>query len=278
MNTHQDKKTAIGFNLGQRGDLILNTCPLRAFKEIYPDSVFTFAFGPQYADMVPLFLNQRNIENIHIFNSYDGWPNQIDKNYLINSKYDIIFNCMPQHTSNDWWKYYHQAQETILMHGIPDNKNYKCSLDRYFDVDRKTRCVGFAPFAGFYDKKNNKRLSQYKAQKVADIFRDHGYKVVHLGGPDEPHLLHTIKLDLSYFESVKYMLGLDALISTDTGMRWVSSAYDFPTVGLDSNQYYGDRIQAIQPINPNAVYLDAFNCNEIDEEMIFEKFQLVKRS
>lgn len=263
MNTHQDKKKAIGFNLGQRGDLIMNTVALKAYKAVCPDSHFTFAIGPQYADMIPLFQGQPDIDEIHVFSSYDGWPNTIDTEYLQKNKFNHIFNGMPNHTSFDWWRKYHQCQELLLMHGLPDIKDYKCSLIKWFSTPRYTKTVAFAPFAGYYNKDNNKKLSVKKAQEIVFFLISLGYDVLQLGGKDEPALEQAIKHDVNYFESVKNMLGCDFLLATDTGLRWVASAYDFPTIGLDSDEIYNDKISSIQPINKNSIYISSKNCNDI---------------
>lgn len=260
---------AIGFNIGQRGDLVMNTAVLRAFKEQCPDCQFTFGLGPQYVDMIDLFRNHPLIDDIHVFDSYDNWPNAKDREYLSRSGYNYIFNGMPNHTVYNWWDFSHQIKETMLVHGVKDNGNYQCFLNQYFKATPNLKKhIALAPFAGFYNPNNNKRLSFSRAQELVDKLLKDGYSVLQLGGSDEPELNGAFFPKTDYFTSIRNMLGCKYLISTDTGIRWVASAYKFPTIGLDSNEIYGNNVSSIQPINPNAKYLSAFNVNEIEIEDI----------
>ena len=59
-----------------------------------------------------------------------------------------------------------------------------------------------------------------------------GYKVIHLNGPNEPDVPNTTKVNGSYLDSVKNLLGTDLLVTCDTGIAWVASGYQHPTVGL----------------------------------------------
>jgi ADP-heptose:LPS heptosyltransferase len=269
-------KTAIGFNLGMRGDVVMNTVAARSFKTFYYGSVLVLGIGPQYADMIPLFKNHPYFDAVHVYDSYDGWPNPTDKEYLVRTRYDHVFNGMPQHTSDKWFQIYHQCEEVCAMHGLNVIPDYSCELTKWFDDNtliKDKKFIAFAPFAGYYNKGNDKKLSIEKAQQIANVIIDRGYDVLQLGGPDEPRLNKVHFMYSDYFNSVRNMISCKALVHTDTGLGWVASAYKFPCLGLYSNAYYGEKIKNIQPINPNAIYLDSENVNNIDIELIRENLK-----
>ena len=263
-------KHAIGFNLGQRGDLILNTVVARSFKEQCPDWHLTLGVGPEYADMEPFFKDHPHIDAFHVYGSYDGWPNETDRQYLLAANYDTVFNGMPRHTNDQWWRWIHQAEETCWMHGLRAPSNgIHCQLTPWFEVENRRDWVAFAPFAGWYNLTNDKKLSRDKAQDIVDLIISRGFKVLQIGGPGEPRLNRATFCETSYFESIRAILGCELFIHTDTGAGWAVSAYRFRQLGLYSHAYYGaDRVAAIQPINPNAKYLSVSRADEIELDTI----------
>jgi ADP-heptose:LPS heptosyltransferase len=266
-------KKAIGFNLGQRGDLCMNSVVARQLKEQLQDVHLILGIEKKYADTAPLFFNHPHIDSIHIYEGYDDWPTQEDKKYLINQKFDLIFHGLPNHTRDDWWKFFHQTEEVCLMNGLNKPKSTKCFLTKWFDTEKGFKnFIAFAPFAGFYNKKNNeKTLSFEKAQTIVNDIISLGYNVLQLGGPDEPQLKGAVKINVDYFSNIKNMLSCKALIHTDTGCGWIASAYGFPCVGLYSNQYYGKEfVKNIQPTNENSIYLDDICCNSIDNIKVIQ--------
>ena len=69
------------------------------------------------------------------------------------------------------------------------------------------------------------------------------------------------------------MLGTDFLISCDSGMPWVASAYNHPTIGLYSSAYNPmvETTKNWQPVNPNAVYLESNLANNISMYAIVDE-------
>jgi ADP-heptose:LPS heptosyltransferase len=260
---------AIGFQLGQRGDLIISTATARAFKEQFPGSHLTLGIGPQFADMVDLFRNHPYYDDVHVYNSYDNWPDAVDRQYLVEAGYDTVFHGMPR-IRHDWFMNGHQTVEVAKVYGLVV-KDSSLVLTKWFKVQRLPKHVAFAPFAGYYSPNNDKRFSVEAAQAIVDDLIARGYKVVQLGGANEPRLQGAFFAESSYFESVRIMLGCDLLIHTDTGMGWVASAYKHPQLGLYGHRYYGaDYVKNIQPINPNGHYLDANTVADISLDSIFQ--------
>lgn len=268
---------AIGFNLGQRGDLAINTCAARVYKELFPNSKLIMGVHSNYSDMLPLFENHDYFDGFHIYESYNDWPNKTDSDYLKSENYDIVFNGMPKNTSFSWFTYAHQTQEVCLMHGLRPPNNLQCSLNQWFPSIKHQKTIAFAPFGGWYNKNNTKKLSFEFAQIIVNEILKFGYQILQIGGSDEPKLENAIKLDCCYFDTIKHVLGCDCLIHSDTGIGWVISAYSFPQLGLYSNDYYVrngvNYIRSIQPVNPNSIYLDENNVNQIKIEKILENLK-----
>lgn len=259
---------AIGFNLGQRGDLIMNTVVARAFKDAYPDSQLILGVGPQYADMIDLFKHHPYIDGVHVYEGYDNWPTIKDITYLNDSKYDLVFNGMARHAFNNWYQMFHQCEEACLMHFLKPPQDISCILTDHFQLSRQNKRVAFAPFAGYYNVNNNKKLSIENAQRIVDFLHQRGYTVVQLGGHDEPALENTIFEHRSYVDSVKEILKSHFYIGTDTGLTWVASAYKHPSIVFYSNEQYGKKVTSIQPKNIHGRYYDGVNLNELNFESI----------
>jgi ADP-heptose:LPS heptosyltransferase len=88
---------------------------------------------------------------------------------------------------------------------------------------------------------------------------------------------NTPKTLTNWLDTVRLMLGCKCLITVDTACSWIASAYSFPTIGLYGSEYYirngNNYISSIQPINPNATYLDANNVNDIPIELIVKNIK-----
>jgi ADP-heptose:LPS heptosyltransferase len=100
-----------------------------------------------------------------------------------------------------------------------------------------------------------------------------GYKVYQLSGPGQPHIRNTTFVRGTYFESCKKMLSTDFLITCDSGMPWVASAYNHPMIGLYSAMYNPlvGTTKNWQPVNPNAVYLESYSANSIDLNLVLSE-------
>lgn len=274
--------TFCGFNSLQFGDLVINTFAARVLKEKYPSSKLTFVINKDYKDIAPLFINHPHIDYIKILDKNRDGFNQVDQNWVKNQDFDLVFNPMQDHNHSDpWFLKRHQAAEVCFMHRLVDEKecqkfDNKLFLNKWFDPANlvphfgNRGVVAIQAFAGSYNPQNDKMLTVEKAQLIVDYLVCLGYNVLQLGIESEPKLNNTCRFKTNYFDSVKNMLGCKFLITTDSGMSWISSAYEFPTIGLYSNSYYGKEfIKNIQPINPNAEYLDADNVNNILDQEIF---------
>ncbi len=266
----------IHFNQGQAGDLCINTVAARQYKECNPEDTIIMSVNKKYIDLLPLFYNHPHIDGFHVWDGYDIATTKDTEWLARNGKNIVLKTPMPQHTQNEWWKYYHQGHECCLMNGVNilHSQDFSCYLEKWFNVPKYNNTIAFAPFAGWYNQNNDKKLTQQKAQEIVNLLTKEGYSIIQIGGHNEPILANAIKYNTSYFDSMKNILGCELLITTDTWCSWYSSAYKFPTLGLYSNSYYTvSFIKNIQPINPNAIYLDANNVNNIPNELIIDKIK-----
>jgi ADP-heptose:LPS heptosyltransferase len=265
-----------GFHSGRYGDLYMATVAARALKAVEPDCHLTFTVGYDYREAAPLFINQPHIDAIRVTYSRraEGWNDQRDIEWLNAQRFDGVFNPLADHChSSPWFFERHQTHEMCHMHGlpIPPGDTGAIEMVRWFDtpaISDHLPYVAFAPFAGWYaGETNDKAVARERAQAIVNYLRDKGLGVLQVGAPDEPQLDGTHKPSLDYFSSVRSILGCKAYIGGDTGMTWLMSGYQFPTLAFYGHAYYGeDRVKAIQPINRNAVYLSAPRVNDIPLE------------
>lgn len=263
---------AIGFNLGLRGDIIMNSVAGRAFKRVSPDWHLTLGVYEKYADMLPLFYQHPYFDDFHVYSSYDGWPGQFDRAYLSNAGYNKIFNAMPPHTHDLWWKTQHQTEEVCKMHGLPVPENTQCVLNPWFysALNKRPKTIAFNFCGAFYaGYPNSKSYSPMMAAQIVLLCKLRGYKVLVLGDPKEPEIAGAERFIGTFFDSVKTMLSCDAFIGVDSSLTWVASAYGFPTLACYNHQYYGkELIKNIQPINPQAIYLSGNGIDSISLDAI----------
>lgn len=270
---------AIGFQQGQFGDAVVSTVPARAFKQRNPGSTLTLGLNQRYADMAPLFAHS-DFDDIHVYEAYDGWPSKRDNDYLVKSGYDHVFDAMPKRPGNseaNWWKWESQAENACSIYGLPyPIDGLQCKLTKWFDVPDYSGYIAFNYIGAFYaGYPNSKSYTPDQAQGIVKLIRKMGYKVIILGDPKEPGLEDAEKRELSYFDSVKTLLGCRAFVGIDSGLTWLASAYSFPTLASYGSEYYGDRVSAIQPVNPNARYLSAPKLSGISLDILEKELHTV---
>lgn len=263
-----------GMSAHRYGDLFMNLVAWRTVKRLDPTAHTTFLLNGNYRSAAPLFLDQPDIDSVHITHSPVGDLDEVDHTWVKSQKIRHLFSLMADHNHGDpWWIHRNQPQEVCYMHGLPilPGETGKLSLNRWFEPTKGfEKVVALQAFAGSYDPSNKKMLSPERAQQIVDLIRARGYQVLQMGLPTEWRLDHTLFVDVDFFMAVKNLLGCRALVTTDSGFNWAASCYDHPTLGLYSHEYYDmgayggeNRVHTIQPINPNAIYLSARGINDI---------------
>lgn len=249
----------------------MNLAACRVLKRWEPDCHVTLGVNGNYRAAAPLFIDQPNIDRIHVTHGPIGGFDDEDEKWLRGQFFTHVFNPMQDHR-DQWWFYRNQPLEVVHMHGLPlpPGETGKLSLNRWFEPTKGlSKFVALQAFAGSYDPANTKMLSPTRAQEIVDLIRARGYEVLQLGLPTEHRLNNVTFIDRDFFGMVKDILGCKALVTTDSGPNWAASCYDHPTLGLYSHAYYGkENVKAIQPLNPNAIYLNEENVNRIGLEAI----------
>lgn len=260
---------AIGFNAGQFGDLAMNLAACREFKRLHPNSHLTIGIGNRYAECAPLFDWQIDIDGVHIWDSYNGWPSPKDSEYIKSQKFNKVFNAMPQHLDPHWFERRHQVEEVCHMHGLPTPETTKLHLNRWFDL--LDGLSGYVAVAGFTSFGNAKSIPADKLERMISCIKELGFETLQIGGNDEPNIKGiSDRFYGNYFDSVKVTLSCKALVAADTGMSWFVSAYDFPVLGLYGWSFYPDCLTSKnwQPVNPKAIYLESDHVSNILDSAI----------
>lgn len=265
-------KRYLGFNLGQYGDLVMSTVAARSLKELDPGCHLTYHIAKKYEAISKLFLYNEYIDEIHISEGYADYPTENDKKFLENAKFDFIFNPMPQHSRGDWYKHCRtQPEEVCWMHGLKPSENLQCYLNKWFHVEKQKGHIAVALFGNYGQSK--KAFSKDQAQNLVDHLISLGYKVHSIASPLDPKIDGAIYENLTYIGSVKRMLSCEFLLACDTGMNWVASAYSHPVIGIyakDALYPNQENFGAIQPINPNAQYLNLNSIKDLDVTKLSE--------
>lgn len=271
----------LGFHGHRYGDIFMGLAAFEILKMHEPDCETTIIINGDYREAAPFFLAQKSVDKIYITDNPVGSFNEKDMEWIRAQKFTYIFNPSKDHDHSDpWWKHRNQPLELAYMHGLYINEHSgKLYLNKWFKSDPVFKnYIAFQPFAGSYDPNNKKALSVSFAQEIVNGIIKLGYDVLVLGGPNEPKLNNVVKLPTDYFVSGKNLLSCKALVVCDSGFNWMASCYDFPTLGLYSHEYYGEKyVKNIQPINPNAIYLNRSSVNEIPlDEIISNLLTLTK--
>lgn len=262
----------IGMLAGQVGDSILCTVAVRAFKEVYPDSTFTFAVAEQYAGVLPLFINHPLIDDLHTWTGYDNprWPAADDLAYIKWRGYDWVANAMAPHSQPDWYNHRTYGQEACVRFGLPIPEDQSYALVPWMRLRKdcsKVVTLSLFPSKG---QQMAKGLLVSQAEKLCQDLRAMGYDPVQLGGRYEPKLEGAVAPSMSILEATTLMLSSKLHITSDTAFSSIAAGYSHPTLGFYGNRNYPDQIDCWShlPPNRNAHYLRNVVPNAVTAEQL----------
>lgn len=268
---------AIGFLAGQVGDLVMTTVALRQFKRQFPDSHLTFAIGKKYGHVAPLFRGISGVDDIHVWEAYDGWPAPEDKAFVNERKPDILFHPFPQHTRYDWYNHLHYIEETAMMLGLDRPADaLQCDLAPLYKSSRGS-IVTLSMFAS--GTQLSKTLSMDKLVDLVSRLKREGFTPVQIGSADTPIKGAEQFVGKTIMDPVILMNSARFHITVDTAFSWIASAYSIPTIGLYGANYADmpvDRICSHNPVNPNAIYLNRRSVSEITVDEIMTAAKLLQ--
>lgn len=268
----------LGLAHGQLGDQFIQLPLIEYIKKLNYNPIYTANINQKYKIVIPVLQEFcPYIDHYYTSSEYENFPDEKDKEFLNKENFDAVFHPMPRHKQNDWMFHRHQTAEIFGMYNLKyfDPNGYQINLISPYKTKRDKKMICFAPFAGSYSWGNAKQLTLIRAQELVNEIQKLGLKIIQIGDKNEPKLENTIKPDQNYLNTVKTNLETCLYIGTDTGMTWCMSGFQFPTIGLYSDSYYGKKyIKNIQPINPNAIYLSENNVNAIPIEQIIENIKI----
>lgn len=264
-------KVCIGIR-GQFGDIVMQEPALRKFIKDNPETKITIAVSKRYEQILPLYENyHENIDEFKVFEGYDQWPTSADLEYLEAQEFDALFPPdIPLHSEDDWANRRHIVKETALMIGLDSDSN-NIQLNMPEDVVKEPNTVAVHLFSSKWPH-GIRSISLENQVAIVKYLVEKGYKVYQLSAPHQPQIEGTVRKQGSYYDACIRMLSTDFLVSCDSGMPWVASAYDHPTVGLFSSNYNSlvATTKNWWPVNSNASYLEAPTANDINNDLIFK--------
>lgn len=262
---------AIGMLGSLHGDLIMCSAAARQFKVQYPDSHLTFACARKFSGILPLFFDNKYIDNYHVWDGYNDWPNKLDQEYINNGRFDIVFNCLAPHKRPDWYNHSHYIQETCDMLGLDRPKDLTCYLNPWFGKNEKY--ANYVSIGGFPSQSTNlsKTVTMDKWIKIVAEIKSLGFNVIQLGGKFDLQIEGAERPDLAWVDAAQVLYSSKLQITTDSSWSWLGSAYKHNVVGLFGLNY-PDMIHPFShlPINENAEYLWGNHINDIPLENILE--------
>ena len=258
---------------GQFGDIVMQEPGLRKFIQDNPDTKIVFAVSEPYKDILPLFENyHENIIGFKVWEGYNDWPTEADRQYMEEEQFCALFPPdIPLHPEADWARRRHITTETALMIGVTsDDTDIQLKMPE--GVTKEPKTVALHLFSSKYPG-GTRSVSIEKQNQIVEYVRNKGYKVYQLSAPHQPRIANTVFSEGNYFDACKRMLSTDLLITCDSGMPWVASGFNHPMIGLYSSAYNHliGTTKNWQPVNPNAVYLEAPLANDIPIEWITEQ-------
>jgi ADP-heptose:LPS heptosyltransferase len=259
--------------LGQIGDIVMYTATARRIKELFPNSTLTFAVSKKYREAGLLVEGLPYVDRLFVTELYydklyrDGregplynpfhlyWPVELrgDDEIEEHRKHDIVTDTRPRHKRMPWWQYAHQVAELAHEVGVPG------------PIDLRTEVV-VPPGTSIPEEARGKIVLhndpsidatkawpwEYVQQLVAAVGAEN---VVLLGnpGPAVPGAL-DLRGATTLCEAAAVIQACACYVGIDSGLMWIAGSLAVPTVGLYGTSYI-PAYEAIQPKNPNALYL-----------------------
>jgi hypothetical protein len=241
----------------------MNTVSCRAFKNTYPDSHLTFNISKRYSAIKDLFLYNKYIDDVKVWDGYnDNWESKDYTDFINSSKFDLIYDPMIG-PGPDWQTKRHQTEELCLVRNLKPPQDLRVELNQYFEIYNGYNNYIAICHQGATDS-YKKNLPSNKLDELCNLILKHGYKPLFF----QNKYKNFDFINESFFESVRFMLSTRLLITIDSAMSWIASGYKFPTIGLYNQNYYlhhgATTSKNWQPINPNSIYLEAPSMQDIN--------------
>lgn len=255
--------------LGQIGDIIMFTATARRIKECFPNGQITFAISARYAAAADLVTGLGYINRIFttrlyferltnpIFTPWNlGWPVDLrgEDEIAEQRKHDIVLETRPRHADDKWWEHAHQVEELAAMVGVPG------PIDRRTDIVIPPGTVCPAMARGKIVLHNDPAIDKTKTwpwpnvQALVDAVGPEQVVLLGNAGPEVPGTV-DLRGRTTLTEAAAVIAASQCYIGIDSGLMWIAGSLQVRTIGLYGTSYI-PRPEAVQPLNPNATYLN----------------------
>jgi ADP-heptose:LPS heptosyltransferase len=272
--------SCVGLRPSKIGDIITSLPILNLLEQQYPNSYKTISIAKKCAQCVPLLLNQRYIDRIHI-NEILERPNKEDIDFY--NSHDLIIPPNLQHPDPFWYNKYSMIQENFIMMGLNweelESELRIPKLVKWFDTPKYDKTIAIWPMAGNgMDTRRSPTKEWY--EKLIKIITDGlGCRVLIFGHPNDFNISegnyrynsvsNLNKLD--FFEQIKMTLGCSCVINTDAGSGLIFGAYEFPQITLltDWMENHISNFEALAPMNKNNISIfEKGGCDNISHNSV----------
>ena len=271
------------------GDTIMFLPTLNVLEKLFPNSYKIFPISQKTSHSAVFFLNHPLIDKIHILEKWEGLgENDIE----LAKKCDHYINPFPQHPAcpgltvgvdNFWYNNFNCVQETMRMASFSEKnldflseKEKKPKLYQWFPVEKKDKSIVIHARAGYNNDSRRNPSTKYWRELTKKI-QEKGYKIYHCGVENEEDIGEDIIriTNLSLFDQIKFSLGCDLVLGTDSGFNWLVGAYGHPMISLLCSYMpnHNQNLLALAPenySNNNINLLNTESCDKINQEEILE--------
>jgi len=267
------------------GDTVAFLPVLTYFKKINPNSHIIFPISRKTSQSAPLFINQKDIDRIHILQEQESLGPEDIK---LAKSCEAFINPFPSHpegnnvgVSNFWYNKYSLFEETVRMASIDPNHfnsiltedEKKPQLEQWFDIKPIKNTIAVWCMAGYGTQPKRSPTKQWWNNTVDYLLQ--GYNVIRLGHPAEPNLSQEMedegfgyedKRHLSFFEQIKLSLSVDISIATNSGSSICLGAYGAKQITLLTDDAPGHvaNFEAFGPLNHKNNNINLFSKNGFD--------------
>lgn len=254
--------------LGQIGDIVMFTATARRLKALFPNSRITFAVSRKYREAgelvagLPyvdrLFVSELYFEKLSpaLFQPWErGWPVDLrgEDEVAEQRRHDLVLDARPRPRRQRWWEHAHQVEESARNVGVPG------PIDLRTDIAIPPGTTIPEDAAGKIVLHNDPAIDASKAwswDEAREFVEAVGPEnVVILGGPG-PELPGVLDLRgrTTLAQAAAVIRVCRCYVGIDSGLMWIAGSLQVPAVGLYGTSYI-PAYKAIQPVNPNACYL-----------------------
>lgn len=275
-------KKLLAFHAGRIGDIFMGIPSFDLLREKFPEHHLLINIHKDYKDIAPLLYNQKNVDGVFVSDEYQEFPNGIDLHNIQECGIDLVFDPMhPRQDEGYWFTRRHQVSDIAYQYNLLKqddcHKIKKINLNKWFRHPDFSNSIAFHATPANYDKNNKKAFSLKKSQELVNHLFKLGYNTIQVGSPNDPKLEGCTFFNTDYFNSVRNILGCKMFIGFDSGLTWTLSGYDFPVLAFYNNEYYTrngmNYVSSIQPVNPNAIYIDRSDVKDISNDLIIDKIK-----